>query len=74
MEAPVTWPAPDATTMNADPRFVSAEDQNLTEFSPCRAAGAGTHLALGASDTDGDERVVGATIDGGADEYEESSL
>ena len=70
MEAPATWPAPDVSTMNADPGFVSAEDLHLTEFSPCRDAGDGSHQALGPSDIDGDERVIGAGVDIGADEYD----
>ena len=73
MEAPATWPAPDATNIDADPGFVSAEDLHLTESSPCRDAGDGSHPALGPADIDGEERVIGAGVDIGADEYDQVS-
>ena len=56
--------------MNADPEFVSADDLHLTELSPCRDTGARSHQARGPADIDGDERVIGAGVDIGADEYD----
>ena len=70
MEVPASWPPPEATTTDADPGFVSAEDLHLTEHSPCRDAGDGSHSSLGSTDVDGDQRVVGAGVDIGADEYD----
>jgi hypothetical protein len=69
MTTPESWPAPDESNINADPGFTTRDDLHLTESSPCRDAGAGTHPLAGAFDIDGDERQIGAAIDIGADEH-----
>jgi len=64
---------PDLTGTNgnisADPLLVAANDFHLGAGSPCIDAGTNGVVSAGALDLDGQMRIVGASVDIGADEY-----
>ena len=63
------WPG--AGNIDADPIFVDPSNANyhVSSGSPCIDAGNGAAPTLSATDVDGDQRVIGAGVDVGADEF-----
>ena len=63
--------APGATDIQVDPELVAVEygQVHLQTGSPCIDAGSDSDLLTGWTDIDGQERVLGAHADIGADEY-----